>query len=175
MTGTTCEAGNPAAARHAHIPAYSARVEWTAAEIKKQRLLRGWEQAEAAEKLGVGRRTLSSWETGEASPQLTGRAALERVYGPPARDTVLLSQATPLQLIAELIRQFREHEGPGGELADLQLIAALTHRLAHSPDTIASTGAGTGDAPGGLPTRDLDWPRRDRNNAPHPRHSDSGA
>lgn len=161
MTGTTCAAGNHAHARHAHMPAYSSQVEWTAAEIKKQRLLRGWEQTEAAAKLGVGRRTLSSWETGEASPQLTGRAALNRVYGPPG-ETVILTRADDMQLLEEFMRRIRQRGGHSVEA--MRLVADLAHLLAASSPH--------------LPDRDLEWPRRTPNhnsgNEPHPGHADSG-
>lgn len=156
--------GNPAPPRYAHIPAYSARVSWTPEQIRRQRLLRGWGQDEAAEALGVSRRSIQTWEAGLSRPQGRNADALDRVFGQPPTG-VTLSEATDAEVMVEQARR----------------LAELRAEVARLRAQIARPAGGGGreisdEGQGGLPTRDLEWPRRNNpDNAPHHGHSDSGA
>lgn len=138
----------------AHICAYSSRVEWTPAEIRRRRHDRGLSQEELAGSLGVSRSIINKWELGERHPGGASIRKLDReLLGDTLSDSPLLSQATDAQLVAEL----------------MQLVSELARRLAE--------GRSEPPAPH-LPDRDLEWPRRTPNhnsgNEPHPGHVDSG-
>ena len=127
-------------------------MQWTPAAIRRHRVLRGWNQDDAANALGVSRRSISSWESGEARPQGRHADALDRVIGTPApSDDPTLSQASFMQLVTALVARHGE---------DADRIAELLRKLgeAERADPV-------------LPAQDLEWPRQSE---PQAGHSGSG-
>ena len=128
-------------------------MAWTGEQIRRHRTLRGWSQDDAATALGVSRRSISSWESGEARPQGRHADALDRVFGTTTSEPTL-SEATGIQLVAQIAVRLAaqpDHDG------DMRLLAWLSERLAPA------------EPEGGLPERDLAWPRR---TAPNHGHND---
>jgi len=124
---------------------YSSRVEWTPDEIRRRRHIRGLNQEELADLLGVSRSIINKWELGERHPGGASIRKLERELLDVSADEPTLSGATDVEFMAELARRLSRTAERGER------------------------------ATGGLPTQDLDWPRRDHSNGANPRHSNSGA
>lgn len=111
--------------RAEHFGAYSERVQWTPAEIKRRRIVKGFKSQEAlAEALGVSRKAVSNWETGEAEPRGINLRQLERVLGDAPEDDVPLRSASLMQLHAEQGRRIADLE------AELQALRT-EHRPQH--------------------------------------------
>lgn len=94
----------------AHFCAYSVRVQWTPAEIKKRRLAKGLNQDELAAALGLSRRAITNWETGTAEPRGSSLRALERELGDDRAPQVTLRDATVMELLAEIASRFARLE-----------------------------------------------------------------
>lgn len=88
-----------------HICAYSGRVQWTSAEIKRRREAKGWSQQRLADAVGASRRAVTNWETGVAEPQGRNLRGLERALGDEPEPDVLLRDASNLQFAAEMLRR----------------------------------------------------------------------
>ncbi len=96
-------------ARIEHISAYAALVRWTPAEIKKQRDARALSQDQLAKLVGVSRRAITNWETGQAEPRGSNLRALELTLGG-QQEREDLSLIPAADLAAELIRRLTEAE-----------------------------------------------------------------
>ncbi|APG83146.1 helix-turn-helix domain-containing protein [Sinorhizobium americanum] len=59
-------------------------MHYSGRALKRLRLMRGIKQSHVAELLGVTQATISRWETGVLMPAEDQRAALERLFAPPA-------------------------------------------------------------------------------------------
>lgn len=89
-----------------HICAYPSGVQWTPEEIKRRRQARGWSQQQLAEALGLSRRAVTNWETGNTEPRGANLRALERELGDHDDDeNVSLRDATDAQFLAEVARR----------------------------------------------------------------------
>jgi transcriptional regulator with XRE-family HTH domain len=85
---------------------YRSSVRWTPEAIRQQRESRGWTQPELAEALGVSPRSISSWEAGTARPR--NITSLNRLLGDGDMNDeqeVTLAEASPAELVAELLRR----------------------------------------------------------------------
>lgn len=117
--------------------AYTALVEWTPSKIRSERIARGWSQKQLAEALRrsapdfkISLRTVTAWETDEATPSEKNIAALERVF---TTDTAAddgdatLRGFTYLQLVSEQARRFADLEAENQALrAEVQTLRAGT-------------------------------------------------
>jgi transcriptional regulator with XRE-family HTH domain len=88
-----------------HICAYPARVEWTRAEIRRRRELKGLSQAELARRLNLSRRAITNWETGSSEPRGANLRALERELGDAPTPAIALADASDIELLGELARR----------------------------------------------------------------------
>ena len=122
VTGTKAVSGMPPTQADAHICAYSARVDWTPEEIRRRRDAKGYSQEELGQRLGehlgkpVSRRAITNWEAGSATPHGRNLRALDLVLGdePDAKDPPI-SQASFMDLIAEITRRYARAATPRGE------------------------------------------------------------
>lgn len=105
--------------KQAHFCDYAARVDWTAAEIRRRRLDRGLTQAQLARALGVSTSVVTKWENGQREPRAINIRALERILGdtPPRPDVQDYTSKTELELVAilhavtaELTRRIADHD-----------------------------------------------------------------
>ena len=99
---------------HAHICAYSVAVEWTPQEIKSRRAAKGWDQNQLAAELGVSRRAITNWETGQAEPRGENRRRLDAILGDTPQPDISLQGATDAQFIAEMARRLAIRGNPPG-------------------------------------------------------------
>ena len=77
------------------------------ARIVKARKRRGWQQADLAERLGVKRERLGSWERGRNAPRMEDLVLLSEVLGMPFEELGLgprLEEAFSAAELAELAR-----------------------------------------------------------------------
>lgn len=88
-----------------HICAYAGPVQWTRSEIKRRREAKGLSQEQLAQAIGVSRRAITNWETGQAEPRGRNLRGLERMLGDEPVPDVLLRDATDLQFVAEMLRR----------------------------------------------------------------------
>lgn len=87
---------------------YPADVRWTPAKIKERRDALGLTQQGLADALGVAKRSVVSWERGEAAPRRL--TTLDAVLGDPGVDEEApqrpdLSGSTPVELVAALLEK----------------------------------------------------------------------
>lgn len=96
--------------RGEHICAYPVAVEWTPQEIKSRRIARGWDQNQLAAELGVSRRAITNWETGNAEPRGENRRRLDTILGDTPQPEVSLQGASDAQFIAEMARRLAQRD-----------------------------------------------------------------
>ena len=80
-------------------------------EIKKQRKLRGWTQAELSEESGIDVRNLSRYETDTVQPRKKTLAKLAEIFDVPLEELLELSATTSQQIDIpdpELYEQFQQ-------------------------------------------------------------------
>lgn len=110
--------------------AYTGRVQWTGSKIRSARAKRGWTQAQFADELGAGLRTVAAWERGEAKPQAHWIERLNEVFpGEDPGDTAQGQQENPrdprvseadfIELLEEIARRYTRAR------AELPLIGAI--------------------------------------------------
>lgn len=104
--------------RAEHFCAYSVRVQWTPAEIKKRRIARGLTQQELADALDRSRSIVTDWEAGTKEPGARSIRALENVLGDKRDAATLLAQATFMETIAHLASLHAVLQGEAQELAE---------------------------------------------------------
>lgn len=80
-------------------------VDWTPTEIKNRRAAKGWDQTQLAAELGVSRRAITNWETGQADPRGENRRRLDAVLGDTPQPDISLQGATDAQFVAEMARR----------------------------------------------------------------------
>jgi transcriptional regulator with XRE-family HTH domain len=85
-------------------------VEWTPQEIKSRRIARGWDQNQLAAELGVSRRAITNWETGNAEPRGENRRRLDTILGDTPQPEVSLQGASDAQFIAEMARRLAQRD-----------------------------------------------------------------
>lgn len=118
VTGTQAVLNMPPGRSSEHFCAYSVRVDWTPAEIKKRRDAKGLSQEELGRLLGeqlggkpISRRAITKWENGVAMPHGRNLRALDHVLGnEPSFDDPPLSQASVMALLGELAARIAQLE-----------------------------------------------------------------
>ena len=85
--------------------------------IRRLREARGWTQERLAPELGVGMRTVGSWERGETVPQ-NRLGMLQEIFGQTEkaekfRETDPIRAASDADLLMELLRRAHLREGGG--------------------------------------------------------------
>lgn len=94
----------------AHICAYAVAVDWTPQKIKNRRTAKGWDQNRLATELGVSRRAITNWETGQADPQGKNLRRLDAVLGDAPQPDVSLQGASDAEFIAEMARRLAQRD-----------------------------------------------------------------
>lgn len=93
-----------------HFCAYSVRVEWTKAEIKRRREAKGLSQEALAKRLGLSRRAITNWETGVREPRGSSLRALEAELGDAPTPEVSLKSASLMEVFANLAGRYADLE-----------------------------------------------------------------
>jgi transcriptional regulator with XRE-family HTH domain len=114
VTGTRALSYAHPPGSRAHICAYAVAVEWTPQEIKNRRAAKGWDQHRLAAELGVSRRAITNWETGQAEPRGENRRRLDAALGDTPQPDISLQGATDAQFVAELARRLAIRGNPPG-------------------------------------------------------------
>lgn len=78
-------------------------------QIRAGRERRGWTQAQLAQRVGVGQRTVGNWERGETVP-MNRMAALRDLFAEDDASDPIRS-ASDIALLSELMRRAAQREG----------------------------------------------------------------
>jgi transcriptional regulator with XRE-family HTH domain len=142
MTGTSSP---PATRSDTQDYAYAPGVHWTGEKIRREREARGLSQEQLAHLLSAAQtdnttstRSITAWENNESRPSGRNLAALDRVLAPHDTTGPTLTEATELELLAELARRL----GIAGRLPDRDLRLPRRNRSDTYPPSQGETGAG---------------------------------
>ena len=139
VTGTEKHAG----AGTLLFSAYHRPVTWTGERLRDARGRRGWTQQELADRIGAAKRSVTSWEAGDATPMAAYATKLDTLFA----DELTSEDVTDSQPLT-----YAEQEDVVRQLDDLVLVAEVTRRMAarRVPD---------GQTPSAVPER-FKWSRR---------------